>query len=124
MIAGTVCCLVLVVLGIICAIFNLRVVAMILGLFSLLVLTIVWLSFGAHFVAGKFTYDVCYDIDLLVEEESTGGSSTSVFKTGALANLWECNNNTDLINLQILVNNSIYDAADSACALRSQVCLK
>lgn len=122
MIAATVCCVVLVVLGIICAIFNLRVFAMILGLFSLLVLTIIWLSFGAHLVAGKFDYDVCVDIDLLVKEQNSGGSSSSVFKTGALANLWNCNDNQDLVDLQNLINNSIISAADNACSLRSRIC--
>lgn len=122
MIAGAVCCIIIVVAGVICALFNLRVIAMVIGLFSILILTIIWLSFGAHLVAGKFAYDVCVDIDLLIEEDgNNNNTSSSVFKTGALANLWECNNNTDLINLQILVNNSISTAASAACTARSQV---
>lgn len=119
MISGEITCGVLVVLGVICAILNLRPFAMALGLLSLLVLTIVWLAFGAHLIAGKFSYDVCVDIDLLVAGD---GSTTSVFNSGALANLWKCNNNTDLVQLRNLVNSSITQAADSACSYLSQVC--
>eukprot|EP00026_Physarum_polycephalum_P006544 Phypoly_transcript_06592.p1 GENE.Phypoly_transcript_06592~~Phypoly_transcript_06592.p1 ORF type:complete len:490 (+),score=70.79 Phypoly_transcript_06592:171-1640(+) len=123
MIVGFVCSVAMVIAGIICAIFNLRVIAMILAIFALIGLIIVWICFGIHLVADKFVFDVCVDIDILTSNNTAVvASTTSLFKTGALAKLWACDNNTELVQLENLVDTSITQAATSACDLRSQVC--
>jgi len=121
MIVGFVFSLSLVLAGIVCAIFNMRLVAFFFGMIGLLVLTTVWISFGIHLVADKFTYDVCVDVDLLISN-STSGNTTSVLKSGALANLWNCGQNSNFYHLETLVNEAIGVAANDTCVLRSSSC--
>lgn len=109
----------LVAVGLICVIFNMRSPAIIIGLIAMLVMTIVWVSFGIHMVADKFVYDVCVDIKLL---QTNSSNSTSILKTGALANLWDCGTNSQFSDLQNLVQNAMDTAANQACSARTHVC--
>ena len=96
---------------------------MVLGIIGLIGLVIIWLCFGIHLVADKFVYDVCVDIDMLTSNNTAVVSNTtSLFKTGALAKLWACDNNTQLAQVEALVNTTIIEAASAACQMRSQAC--
>jgi len=108
----------LVIAGVIAAIFNVRVLAFAAGMVGLLVLTLVWISFGAHLVATKIVYDVCVDVKLL----TTNSSSSSLLNDGALANLWDCGKNSDFITLQSLITNATNAAASQLCNTRAEIC--
>lgn len=120
MIIGFAFSLGLVFVGAVCAILNLRLPAFILAMVSLLVLAIIWLSFGIHLVADKFVYDVCVEIDIVTNNSTS--NATSVFKTGALADLWKCGENQDLQQLQALVQGAITQTASLTCSTRNTLC--
>jgi len=121
MIIGFALSLSLVAAGVVCAIFNLRVLAIVLGLIGFIVMTIIWVSFGIHLVADKFVYDVCVDVDLLTNS-STSNSTTSVFKTGPLADLWNCGDNSDFQTLASLVTRASEFAVNATCDARAGAC--
>lgn len=118
MIVGFAFSLSLVAAGVMSVVFNMRPLALILGLIGLLVLTTIWISFGIHLVADKFVYDVCVDINLLTDSSN----SSSILKTGALANLWDCGDNSEFVQLQSLVQMAMTKAVSTACTARSNVC--
>jgi len=121
MIVGFAFSLSLIIGGIVCVIFNLRLVALFFGMIGLLVLTTIWISFGIHLVADKFVFDACVDMDLLTNS-STSGNTTSLLNTGALADLWKCGGSTEFGQLETLVNGAIASAANQTCTLRAKAC--
>jgi uncharacterized membrane protein len=121
MIVGFAFSLTLVLGGILCVIFNMRLVALFFGMIGLLVLTTIWISFAIHLVADKFVFDACTDINLLTSN-ATESNTTSVLKTGALANLWNCGENSDFALLQTLITQATDVAANQTCALRANYC--
>jgi hypothetical protein len=64
---------------------------------------------------------VCVDVNLLTSN-STADNTTSVFKTGALANLWNCGENSEFSQLETLVNEAIGVAANTTCEVRGEIC--
>lgn len=121
MIVGFAFSLTLVLGGILCVIFNMRLVALFFGMIGLLVLTTIWISFGIHLVADKFVFDACTDINLLTSN-ATESNTTSVLKTGALANLWNCGENSDFSQLEGLINKAMDLAVNETCTARAQAC--
>lgn len=121
MIVGFAFSLTLVLGGILCVIFNMRLVAFFFGMIGLLVLTTIWVSFGIHLVADKFVFDACTDINLLTSN-ATESNTTSVLKTGALANLWNCGENSDFALLETLITQATNAAANQTCDLRASLC--
>lgn len=107
--------------GIVCVIFNMRILAFFLGMVALIVMTILWISFGIHLVADKFVFDACTDVGLLTSN-NTESNTTSIFKAGALADLWSCGENSDFAQLQNLINSAIGVAANQTCTMRSALC--
>lgn len=120
MIVGFAFSLALVVAGIVCAIFNFRLISMILAMVGLLVLCVVWISFGIHLVADKFIYDVCVDVNLL--STNTTSNSTSILNSGALQNLWSCGTNSDFKDLQLLLTQAMGVAVNDTCEARAAFC--
>ncbi len=118
MIVGFALSLTLAASGLICIIFNLRASAMLLALLSLLVLVIIWMSFGLHLVADKFVYDVCFDMNTLISETN----DTTIFKSGALINLWDCGNSSDFQQLKNLIDGAIDYSVNQTCASLRNLC--
>eukprot|EP01114_Cavostelium_apophysatum_P019034 TRINITY_DN600_c0_g1_i1.p1 TRINITY_DN600_c0_g1~~TRINITY_DN600_c0_g1_i1.p1 ORF type:complete len:531 (-),score=145.93 TRINITY_DN600_c0_g1_i1:96-1688(-) len=113
--------LLLLVLGVIAALLNVGKLSLAAACFCFLCSMIIWLSFGVHNVVSVVMTDVCFEVNVYLNDESEEGNGTGS-PTQALQELIKCTNGGAFSDIQDLATDAIDQAYDTACDALANIC--